>query len=101
MEEFQIKNKIDYIVTDNASNMKSAFTTIFPVAEIGNPITVEVGCERNEMELDALCSLDDESVWNSLEESESYCIDIDLCSIARRSRLSCLLIHFSFPLEMD
>jgi len=89
MEEFQIKNKIDYIVTDNASNMKSAFTTIFPVAEIGNPIMVEVGCELSEMELDALCSLDDESVWNSLEESESDSIDIDLCSIAKRSRLSC------------
>jgi len=89
MEEFQIKNKIDYIVTDNASNMKSAFTTIFPVAEIGNPIMVEVGCELSEMELDALCSLDDESVWNSLEESETDSIDIDLCSIEKRSRLSC------------
>ena len=50
---------------------------------------VEVGCELSEMELDALCSLDDESVWNSLEESETDSIDIDLCSIEKRSRLSC------------
>ena len=62
---------------------------------------VEVGCELSEMELDALCSLDDESVWNSLEESESDSIDIDLCSIAKGVGCHVLFIHCSFPLEMD
>ena len=60
LEEFKIKDKVSYVVTDNAANMSAAFTTKFPAPE---ETSFSAGNIEN---LDS----DEDEIWTSLEENE-------------------------------
>lgn len=73
--EFGIKEKTDYVVTDNASNMKAAFTANFL-------------CEQSD-DLEETETMDDENVWEDLSVDDQLHVDFFLYSTMRLERLSC------------
>ncbi|KAI9527581.1 hypothetical protein NQZ68_028803 [Dissostichus eleginoides] len=40
-DEYSIKNKIDYIISDNAANMRKAFTVCFPTEQENEDVDEE------------------------------------------------------------
>ncbi|KAL3048812.1 hypothetical protein OYC64_008317 [Pagothenia borchgrevinki] len=52
-DEYSIKNKIDYIISDNAANMRKAFTVCFPT-------------EQEDEDVDEEDDLDDPELWHDL-----------------------------------
>lgn len=79
-----IKNKIDFVLTDNASNMKAAFKTKFPSAEDENVVTgTTEDSEDEENDLD-----DDEGLWQSLEDADLDEVECVLDQSSKQ-RLSC------------
>jgi len=92
LDDFKIKSKVDYIITDNAANMKKAFTTTFSIGEQcgDSAFLTELGTFSpggDRFETDA--ALDDDSIWFSLDECESNDVIIEIIDSARRARLSC------------
>ncbi|XP_060732832.1 uncharacterized protein LOC132850357 [Tachysurus vachellii] len=75
-EEYEITNKIDYILTDNAANMKCAFKVKLPQQSVDPAID-------SEEEID---NLDDEELWEDVDIMQEIAIDIIASS---RQRLSC------------
>ena len=77
-DEYVIKNKLDYILCDNASNIKKAFTVCFPHRD-------------NSEESDASESndLDDGSLWEELSEEAQEDVDLALSRNSRKQRLQC------------
>lgn len=74
-DNFNIKHKLDYIICDNASNMKKAFTVCFPSAKTNNE-------DDDEDELGNSC------MWE--EVSEEYQDDVEsIQSSCRQQRLQC------------
>jgi len=74
LDDFKIKSKVDYIKTDNAANMKKAFTTTFSIGKqcgdsafLTEPGTFSSDDDRFESDT----ALDDDSIWFSLDECES------------------------------
>lgn len=64
-KEFKVKNKVDYVITDNASNMKSAFTATFPHStEDADDDTLPDESESTAIPLDG------ETMWLPFEEQK-------------------------------
>ena len=61
LETCNLTNKVEYILTDNASNMKSAFKVHFPAEDDGD--VAEDGEAVAVMQPQVL---DDESIWETL-----------------------------------
>ena len=61
-EDHTIKNKINYIVNDNASNMKKAFTVCFP----GNADSIDTDSDNPNGCDDADDDLDNSALWEEL-----------------------------------
>ena len=59
VDECGIKNKITFVITDNASNMKAAFKAKFPTNQ-----------EDTEGEKQDDDPLDDEEMWHDFSEEE-------------------------------
>lgn len=57
MEKYSLREKVHYIVTDNASNMRKAFTVLEELAG-----TTDVGMD--------MPGLDDDALWNDLDPTE-------------------------------
>ena len=90
MEDYKVKQKLDFVITDNASNMKKAFTVSFPssVGTSEDENADETGPET-ESSLDTSIDLDDDTVWSSLDDLEQEEMDSNLSNAARGGRLSC------------
>lgn len=58
LSEFDLHGKVGYVVTDNASNMRKAFSVTLPPAEDG---------DGDDIQPDADC---DEAIWTDLENAE-------------------------------
>ena len=76
IEENGIENKIDFVVTDNASNMKAAFKVRFPTPDV----TEEAEDEGENIE--------DEAVWHDLEEEDEEQV-FTVLENSSKQRLSC------------
>uniref|UniRef100_A0A3P8TSA9 HAT C-terminal dimerisation domain-containing protein n=1 Tax=Amphiprion percula TaxID=161767 RepID=A0A3P8TSA9_AMPPE len=69
--EYDIKSKLDYVITDNAANMRKAFTVCFP-------------SEEGEVHDDD--HLDDPELWHDLSPDNQEVVD---AAMARKQRLQC------------
>lgn len=84
-DEYAIKNKIDYILSDNASNMKRAFTVCFPENDADSDDGSEGGDDGDNDDLD------DGSLWEELDEDVQQDIDSVLTRNCRKQRLQCFI----------
>ena len=84
LETYDLSNKVEYILTDNASNMKSAFKVHFPAEDNG-----ETADESDEaVAVTHLQVLDDESIWETLDSEDEDEIK-DILDNNCKKRLSC------------
>ena len=74
---YQLRQKIDFVVTDNAANMRKAMTVAF----------TEV--EPEDQENDCSFDVDDPDVWNTIEDEDTSEVNGVIESHCRRERLSC------------
>lgn len=76
-EKFQLHHKLDYIITDNAANMKRAFTVCFP--------------SDNDVEGEAYDDdlLDDISIWQDINQAELSAVDNIIDRSGKKARLQC------------
>ncbi|KAJ4926019.1 hypothetical protein JOQ06_008204 [Pogonophryne albipinna] len=72
-DEYSIKNKIDYIISDNAANMRKAFTVCFPT-------------EQEDEDVDEEDDLDDPELWHDLSLEDQETVD---AALAKKQRLQC------------
>nr|XP_029492831.1 uncharacterized protein LOC115111086 [Oncorhynchus nerka] len=70
--EYSIKDKLDYIISDNAANMRKAFTVCFPIEQ-----------EDEVLDKD---HLDDPELWNDLTLEDQQTVD---AAIAKNSTVFC------------
>lgn len=71
-DEYNIKDKLDYIITDNAANMRKAFTVCFPSEQ-----------EDDDVDGD---HLDDPELWCDLTLEDQLTVD---AALAKKQRLQC------------
>lgn len=71
-DEYNIKDKLDYIISDNAANMRKAFTVCFPTEQ--------------EDEVHDDDHLDDPELWNDLTLEDQQTVD---AAMAKKQRLQC------------
>lgn len=70
-DSYQILTKIDYVTTDNASNMKKAFTVCFPAIpgeEAAEDVAVadeEVWCDADTEDIEEVLSRNKAATWHS------------------------------------
>lgn len=79
--EYQIKNKIDYIISDNAANMRKAFTVCFPSSD-------DIGTDASDVESNTE-PLDDDDMWEDLPENDSREVHMVLSGKCRKQQLAC------------
>lgn len=60
-DEFDIKDKVDYIISDNAANMRKAFTVCFPT--------------EHEEEVYDTDNIDDPELWNELTLEDQQTVE--------------------------
>ncbi|KAL0963742.1 hypothetical protein UPYG_G00310380 [Umbra pygmaea] len=72
-DEYNIKAKLDYIISDNAANMRKAFTVCFP-------------SEQEEDDDDAGDNVDDPELWHDLTLEDQQTVD---AAMAKKQRLQC------------
>ena len=70
--DYQIKHKLDFIISDNAANMKKAFTVCFP--------------KEQEDEVHDEDYLDDPEIWHELSITDQQTVN---ASMAKQQRLQC------------
>ena len=88
LETYVISNKVEYILTDNASNMKSAFKVNFP-AEDDDDDDDDVDDDGDDAaSVIQSQALDDESIWETLDSEEEDEIR-DVLDSNCKKRLSC------------
>ena len=62
LEDYKIKQKVDFVITDNASNMKKAFTVAFPpLVGTSEDENVDETGHETELSLDTSIDLDDDT----------------------------------------
>ena len=60
-DEYDIRHKLDFVLCDNAANMKKAFSICFP--------------QEEEDQVDDAESLDDPDIWEALSEADQETVD--------------------------
>lgn len=70
-DEYNIKAKLDYIISDNAANMRKAFTVCFP---------------SEQEEDDDAGDIDDPELWHDLTLEDQQTVD---AAMAKKQRLQC------------
>nr|CAB3267849.1 zinc finger BED domain-containing protein 4-like [Phallusia mammillata] len=81
--EYKIKHKINYVITDNAANMKKAFTIAFPAPE-----SVDAASHTTSFPEEGLV-LDDDSLWFDLEGEHQQEVESEAANVTRKARLAC------------
>jgi hypothetical protein len=78
---FQLRQKIDCVITDNAANMCKALTIAFEEMSLreGDDVQESPGPD----------DVDDPELWNALEEQDNNEVNTVLAAHCRRERLSC------------
>ena len=89
MEDYKIKPKLDFVITDNASNMKKAFTVSFPSSFGSEDENADEAESQTELSLDTSIDLDDDTVWSSLDDLEQEDLDSNLSNASKGGRLPC------------
>lgn len=72
MREYDLSEKVSYIVTDNAANMKAAFTTQFPDLNISEPSIPEESDSDNDFSDDLWADHHDDTEVN-IEHTRISC----------------------------
>lgn len=80
-EDYGIRNKIDYILSDNASNMRRAFTICFPAS-------IDEGDIDSDM-IQNVEDFDDDELWQDLPANDQQQVDAILSRSARKKQLRC------------
>ena len=74
-DEYDIRHKLDFVLCDNAANMKKAFSICFP--------------QEEEDQVDDAESLDDPDIWEDLSEADQETVDQVNDTLTRYIFLSC------------
>jgi hypothetical protein len=82
VDEYKIKHKIMFVLSDNAANMRKAFRLAFPETQ-----ETDAGSEEDDDsgETDA----DNSEIWNDLDEQNQSEIESALNSLSTTRRLAC------------
>jgi hypothetical protein len=81
VNEFGIRSKVAYVLTDNAANMRKAFQLAFPVIQ-----DTESGSDDdNASEED----VDSSELWNDLDEADQSVVESSLDDVCSGARLAC------------
>jgi hypothetical protein len=84
LESYELRDKIDYIVTDNAANMRKAFTVCFPKFD---ETTAADPSDNGETE--TVDDVDDPETWEQLPDNEMTSVNNIIDATCRKERLSC------------
>ena len=87
IDEFSLRHKNDHIVTDNASNMKKAFSVCFPLNDGAQSTTATD--EENDATLVQDVDIDDPDSWEALNDDEMITVNNALDAVSKKERLSC------------
>ena len=83
LDGYEIKQKVDFVITDNAANMRKAMTLAFSV---DNNATTDADVDDDDgMQLD----VDSPDIWNHLEANDDEEVQAAMISHCRKERLSC------------
>ena len=94
VENFEIRNKIDHTITDNAANMTNAFVLNFPVLDESNALA-DIGSSAANTDSDsdeghqAVDIVNDPESWKPLPEDEMSVINDVINAASKREHLSC------------
>ena len=94
VENFEIRNKIDHIITDNAADKKKAFVLSFPVLNKSNALA-DIGSSAANADSDgdeghqAVDTVNDPESWEPLPEDEMSVINDVINTASKREHLSC------------
>jgi len=81
IDGYDIRHKIDHIVTDNAANMRKAFTTCFPITGDDHV--------RDDDDSEGTVEVDDPESWEALPANELISVVSVMEAGSRGERLSC------------
>ena len=85
MEQNKLTDRVVYLVTDNASNMKKA-VDVFKAFHVQDEEEGENASENDDA--DQLSSLDDDTVWQDLDEDDDHLVEQAMTKCST-SRLAC------------
>lgn len=93
-DKYSIRKKLDYILTDNASNMKKAFTVCLATIDETEERTSVSMAQSSSDDTDDIQSqdgidLDDDSIWELLDPADQETVDQTLAVHCKQQRLSC------------
>jgi hypothetical protein len=89
IDKYEIAQKVVFVVTDNAANMRKAFEVLAELrnSSLDNPAATSANANlADDTEFDVL---DDETLWNDLNDEESRTIDATVDRVCAVTRLSC------------
>jgi hypothetical protein len=91
LDEYSIKRKIDYVITDNAANMRKAFTVCFPNMHNNDDGTAVGGSgnDNDNEEMHENQDVDDPDNWEELSEEEMTVVNSAFDAYSKKERLSC------------
>lgn len=81
LESYELRDKIDFIVTDNAANMRKAFTVCFP--------KFDETTTADSSDSEAVEDVDDPQTWEQLPENEMASVNNIIDATCKQERLSC------------
>lgn len=88
VDMYGVRDKIDYIITDNAANMRKAFTVCFPKFE--DDATAGTSGADNISDIDeGLLDVDDPDTWQALPNNEQALVNNIIDVTCKKARLSC------------
>lgn len=91
LDHFDIRGKVDHVITDNAANMRKAFQIVFPLVDDDESESVPNSSvvAGSDLNSSADLNLDDPETWLDLSPSESQPVNESLQNSSRGERLSC------------
>lgn len=89
LDMYDIKQKVDYVITDNAANMRKALTTV-----------LAYGDQEGEEELEE-ATVDNAELWEDIDENDQLEVNEAVAAHSSRERLSCLITRCTWLLVMD
>ena len=89
-DKYSIRNKLDYIISDNAANMKKAFTVCLAKNDGSQDLTATpVDDEGTDDDTQGDDNLDDDTLWEPLGYTDQTVVDQTLAAHCKQQRLGC------------